>query len=110
MRSASLALTGLIALQHLWFLVLETFLFTTPVGLSTFKITQDFANQAAVLAMNQGLSNGFLAEGLIWSLSSDKAGGSSSSAAWRWPGSSAPSPWARRSSSFKRCPHCWRSG
>lgn len=46
MRSGSLALTGLIALQHLWFLVLETFLFTTPVGLSTFKITQDFANQA----------------------------------------------------------------
>jgi putative membrane protein len=44
------------------------FLFTTPTGLQTFKVTQEFANQAAPLMMNQGLYNGFLAAGLLWSL------------------------------------------
>jgi putative membrane protein len=67
MRKASTVLCGLIGLQHLWFLVLEMFLWTTPMGLQTFKTTQEFANQSAVLASNQGLYNGFLAAGLIWS-------------------------------------------
>src|SRR5687767_10195450 len=68
MKIASLVLTGLIAVQHLWFLVLEMFLFTKPIGLATFKISQEVANQSAVLAMNQALYNGFLSAGLIWSL------------------------------------------
>ncbi len=68
MRKASLVLTGLIALEHLWFLVLEMFLWTTPMGMSAFKTTPEYANASAVLAMNQGLYNGFLAAGLLWSL------------------------------------------
>ncbi len=66
MRKASVVLTGLIALEHLWFLALEMFLWTTPMGLETFKTTQEYANASKVLAMNQGLYNGFLAVGLLW--------------------------------------------
>jgi putative membrane protein len=68
MRIASLALVTLIALEHVWFMVLEMFLFTTPTGIETFKVTQEFAHQAAPLMKNQGLYNGFLAAGLFWSL------------------------------------------
>ena len=68
MRKTAVVLTGLIAVQHLWFLVLEMFLWTRPLGLQTFQSTQEFANQSAPLAMNQGLYNGFLAAGLVWSL------------------------------------------
>jgi len=33
-----------------------------------FRLTPEFANQTRTLAANQGLYNGFLAAGLIWSL------------------------------------------
>ena len=56
----------LIALEHLWFLVLEMFLWTRPIGLRTFRNTPEFARQSAALAANQGLYNGFLAAGLLW--------------------------------------------
>ena len=59
---------ALVALAHLYFLALEMFFWTKPLGLRTFGMTQDFANATAVLAANQGLYNGFLAAGLIWSL------------------------------------------
>jgi putative membrane protein len=59
---------GLVALEHLWFLVLEMVLFRTPTGLETFHITQQTADTCAVMAMNQGLYNGFLAAGLILAL------------------------------------------
>lgn len=42
------------------------FLWTTPVGLKTFRLTKDFAEQSKTLAANQGLYNGFLAAGLLW--------------------------------------------
>jgi len=61
-------LTGLIALLHLWFLTLEMFLWQTPLGLRTFHRTAEQAADSAVLAANQGLYNGFLAAGLVWSL------------------------------------------
>ena len=56
----------LVALEHLWFLVLEMFLWTRPIGLKTFRNTVEKAQQSATLAANQGLYNGFLAAGLLW--------------------------------------------
>lgn len=61
-------LTGLVALLHLWFLVLEMFLWTKPYGRRVFKLTEEKARATRVLAANQGLYNGFLAAGLLWSL------------------------------------------
>jgi len=68
MLIASNILVALVALAHLYFLVLEMFLWTTPMGLRTFGMTPEFAKSTAVLAANQGLYNGFLAAGLIWGL------------------------------------------
>src|SRR5213078_2809143 len=61
-------LVALVAVLHVYFLVLEMFLWTKPLGLKTFRNTQEKANDSAVLAANQGLYNGFLAAGLIWGL------------------------------------------
>lgn len=60
------AIVVLVAVEHLWFLVLEMFLWTRPLGLKTFRNTPEFARQSASLAANQGLYNGFLAAGLLW--------------------------------------------
>lgn len=68
MKRASLILTALVALEHLWFLVLEMFLWTTPLGQRTFGLTPELARATASLAANQGLYNGFLAAGLGWGL------------------------------------------
>ncbi len=57
-----------IALQHAVFLVLEMFFWTKPVGLKIFRMDREKAQASAVLAKNQGLYNGFLAAGLVWSL------------------------------------------
>ena len=59
---------ALVALLHLWFLVLEMFLWTKPLGLKTFRLTPEFAAASKSLAANQGLYNGFLAAGLVWGL------------------------------------------
>jgi putative membrane protein len=69
-------LVVLIALEHLWFFVLEAFLWRKPIGRKTFGTTQEFADATAALAANQGLYNGFLAAGLVWSLFADPAGAS----------------------------------
>lgn len=58
----------LVALLHLFFLYLEMFLWTKPAGLRIFRNTPEAAKTMRVLAANQGLYNGFLAAGLIWSL------------------------------------------
>ncbi len=58
----------LVAVEHLWFLVLEMFLFTKPIGLRTFRVSLAQAQQASRAMANQGLYNGFLAAGLLWSL------------------------------------------
>ncbi|ETR77516.1 membrane protein [Afipia sp. P52-10] len=63
----------LVALLHIYFLVLEMILWTRPIGLKTFRNTPERAEATAVLAANQGLYNGFLAAGLIWAL------------AYQWP-------------------------
>jgi putative membrane protein len=61
-------LVALVAALHLYFLILEMFLWTKPLGLKTFRNTPEKAADSAVLAANQGLYNGFLAAGLIWGL------------------------------------------
>ncbi len=61
-------LVAFVALEHLGFLILEMFLFKSPAGRRIFRTTPEFAVQAAPLAANQGLYNGFLAAGLVWSL------------------------------------------
>ena len=61
-------LTGLVALIHVYIVILEMVLWTTPRGRAAFGMTEDFANQTTVLAANQGLYNGFLVAGLAWGL------------------------------------------
>jgi putative membrane protein len=61
-------LVALVAALHIYFLILEMFLWTRPLGLKTFRQTLEKATDSAVLAANQGLYNGFLAAGLIWGL------------------------------------------
>ncbi|CAB1207447.1 hypothetical protein SFB21_0141 [Acinetobacter bouvetii] len=61
-------LVALIAVLHLYFLILEMFLWDKPVGMKAFGNTAEKAKLTKVLAQNQGLYNGFLAAGLIWSL------------------------------------------
>ena len=61
-------LTGLVALIHLYIVVLEMFLWDTPRGRKAFGTTESFARESKVLAANQGLYNGFLAAGLIWGI------------------------------------------
>jgi putative membrane protein len=68
MALLSVAATALMALLHVYILVLEMFLWTTPRGRKAFKLTADFAEKTKALAANQGLYNGFLAAGLAWGL------------------------------------------
>jgi putative membrane protein len=68
MRLIAQILVALIALAHLWFLTLEMFLWTKPLGLRTFGQSLEKAQDSAVLAANQGLYDGFLAAGLIFGL------------------------------------------
>ena len=65
---------ALVALLHVYFLVLEMFLWDKPAGLRTFGHTAEHAAASKVLAANQGLYNGFLAAGLVWGLSLGAAG------------------------------------
>ncbi len=74
MTIATNLVIALIALLHLWFLVLEMFLWTQPSGRRAFGLSAEFAEQTKALAANQGLYNGFLAAGLIWGLYLGSAG------------------------------------
>ena len=65
--AAHLAIAA-IAILHLYFLVLEMFLWDKPAGLRAFGLTQEMATATKTLAANQGLYNGFLAAGLLWGL------------------------------------------
>ncbi len=68
-------LVGLVALIHVYILVLEMFLWTTPRARAAFGTTPEFAEESKVLAANQGLYNGFLALALVWGLiASDPTG------------------------------------
>jgi putative membrane protein len=61
-------LVALVALIHVYILVLEMFLWDTPRGRKAFGTTPEFSAASKVLAANQGLYNGFLAAGLLWGL------------------------------------------
>jgi putative membrane protein len=65
-------LVGLVAALHLYFLVLEMFLWTTPTGRRVFGLEAAFAEESKSLAANQGLYNGFLVAGLVWGLVADR--------------------------------------
>jgi len=65
---------ALVALLHIYFLVLEMFLWDKPAGLKAFGQTPESAAATKVLAANQGLYNGFLAAGLLWGLWLGSAG------------------------------------
>lgn len=54
--------------MHIYIMVLEMFLWTTPRALKTFSMTKETAESSKKLGANQGLYNGFLAAGLIWGL------------------------------------------
>ena len=72
MKLAANLLTALVALSHIGFLVLEMFFWNHPVGRRIFSMTPEVSASSAVLAMNQGLYDGFLAAGLVWGLWSDR--------------------------------------
>ncbi len=76
MGSIANIVVALVALLHIYFLVLEMFLWDKPLGLKTFGMTPEKAAMTKVLAANQGLYNGFLAAGLLWGLSLGDAGSS----------------------------------
>lgn len=68
MAMIAMILVGLVALEHLYILVLEMFLWTTPRAMKSFGMTKENAQITKSLAANQGLYNGFLAAGLVWGL------------------------------------------
>ena len=62
------AAISLVIVLHILFMVLEKFLWNTSFGRKTFGLNEEYAQQSAPLAANQGLYNGFLAAGLLWGL------------------------------------------
>ena len=69
MKIISTILVIIVAIEHFYFLILEMFLWATPKGIKAFGLkSKAFAEETSVLAANQGLYNGFLAAGLIYSL------------------------------------------
>ena len=68
MRILANILCGLVALAHLGFLTLEMLFWDHPIGRKVFSMTPEVSASSAVLAMNQGLYNGFLAAGIVWGL------------------------------------------
>lgn len=67
-------LIALVVLLHVYFMFLEMIVWDKPLGLKTFRLTQEFASASKALAMNQGLYNGFLVAGLVWGLWLGEAG------------------------------------
>jgi putative membrane protein len=74
MTLAANVVIALVALIHVYILVLEMFLWDKPAGLRAFGQTPQAAAASKVLAANQGLYNGFLAAGLVWGLTLGAAG------------------------------------
>ena len=72
MTVVAAVLTGLVALEHVGILVLEMFFWDHPVGRRIFTMTPEVSASSRVLAMNQGLYNGFLAAGLVWGLAAGR--------------------------------------
>lgn len=73
MSIAASIVIAIVALLHVYFLVLEMFLWDKPTGRRAFGLTAEFAVQSKTLAANQGLYNGFLAAGLVWALAAHRS-------------------------------------
>ena len=72
MTILSIFLIAVVAFEHIYFLILEMFLWTKPKGIKTFGLkSKEFAEETKVLAANQGLYNGFLAAGLVFAIIQD---------------------------------------
>lgn len=72
MTALQIIFIALVAFIHGYFLILEMFMWTTPKGIKVFGLkNKEFAEETQVLAANQGLYNGFLSAGLIWSILSE---------------------------------------
>lgn len=68
MEILSTIIIGFVAFLHFYFLWLEMFVWTTT-GKKVFKtLPEHLFEPTKTLAANQGLYNGFLAAGLVWSL------------------------------------------
>lgn len=67
-------LIALVALIHVYIVILEMLLWDKPFGRRVFGLTPEFAAESKTLAANQGLYNGFLVVGLLWGLSLGSAG------------------------------------
>jgi putative membrane protein len=74
MSIVAIVLIALVALLHVYFMVLEMFLWDKPMGMKVFRNSPEKAEATKVLAANQGLYNGFLAAGLIVGLLMGAAG------------------------------------
>jgi putative membrane protein len=69
MKTVLIIFLIIIAIEHFYFLILEMFLWTTPRTIRAFGLkSKEFAEETKVMAANQGLYNGFLAAGLIYSI------------------------------------------
>ncbi len=68
MAILAMIMVALVALLHIYIMLLEMLWWDSPRGHKAFGLTPDFAKTTKVLAANQGLYNGFLAAGLIWGL------------------------------------------
>ena len=71
MDTLAIVLVAIVAIEHIYILILEMFLWTKPRTRKIFGLSAEFAEQTKALAANQGLYNGFLAIGLIWGLLSN---------------------------------------
>lgn len=73
MNTLQIIFTSLVAIIHIYILFLEMVLWTKPKGIKAFGLkNKEFAEETRVMAANQGLYNGFLAAGLIWSILANK--------------------------------------
>ena len=66
MSTAAMVLTLIAAAEHVYFFVLESIMWTKPMGLKTFAMDAARAETTKSLALNQGVYNLFLAAGLAW--------------------------------------------
>lgn len=73
MEYLQLFFTSLVIIVHVYIVILEMFLWNKSKGIKAFGLkSKEFAEETKVLAANQGLYNGFLVIGLLWSLISNK--------------------------------------
>ncbi len=72
MKFIQVFFVSLVAFEHIYFMILELFYWDKPKGLKAFGMKLEDAKASKVLAKNQGLYNGFLAAGLIWSIFNDE--------------------------------------